>query len=93
VASVGAIHGIEIQAVIVDSDAIQRIKVHGVTSKIEAGATGMLLEVHIWPTTDAAPSGSLVAAGYEVLGVGASTARRILDESRRDCWRKSCPKV
>ena len=33
---VGAIHGIEIQAVIVDSDAIQRIKVHDVTSKIEA---------------------------------------------------------
>jgi len=33
---VGAIHRIEIQAVIVDSDAIQRIKVHDVTSKIEA---------------------------------------------------------
>ena len=33
---VGAIHGIEIQAVIVDSDAIQRIKVHDVASKIEA---------------------------------------------------------
>src|SRR5882762_1870015 len=49
----------------------------------------MLLEVHIWPTTDAAPSGSLVATGYEVLGVGASIARRILDESRRDCWRES----
>src|SRR5882757_2412353 len=49
----------------------------------------MLLEVHIWATTDAAPSGSLVAAGYEVLGVGASTARRILDESRRDCWCES----
>jgi hypothetical protein len=33
---VGTFHRIEIQAVIVDSDAIQRIKVHGVTSKIEA---------------------------------------------------------
>jgi len=33
---VGAIHGIEIQAVIVDSDAVHRIKVHDVTSKIEA---------------------------------------------------------
>ena len=33
---IGAIHGIEIQALIVDSDAIQRIKVHDVTSKIEA---------------------------------------------------------
>jgi hypothetical protein len=33
---VGTIHRIEIQAVIVDSDAIQRIKVHGVTSNTEA---------------------------------------------------------
>ncbi len=32
---VGVIHGIEVQDVIVDGDAIQRIKVQDVTSKIE----------------------------------------------------------